>query len=63
MLDYAASAARYWSIEELRAGFEVDCGHRGSSPERTVEALLGPGADVEQFWERAQENLRAGHSG
>jgi hypothetical protein len=60
MLDYAANAVVYWPIERLRERFLRDCAEAGQDPERLVAEVAGPGLEGEAFWERAQENLRAG---
>jgi hypothetical protein len=59
MLDYAANAVRYWPLAELRATFEataLDDGTTGA--ERLREAV--PNLDPEVFWQRVEENLKAG---
>ena len=62
MLDYAANAVVYWPIEVLRAAFEKRCADETPprEPEVEVTALIGPDADVEEFWKRAETNLQAG---
>lgn len=57
MLDYAANGVSYWSIEELRAQFA----HGREDPDKALVNLLGdPSADIEDFWQKAKTNLRAG---
>lgn len=60
MLDYAANAVVYWPIEALRADFEQQCDRLGCDPTQELEELLGPGADIEQFWQQVKTNLQAG---
>lgn len=60
VLDYAANAVVYWPIERLRELFVRECERSGSDPEELVAAVLGADGDVEEFWQRADENLRAG---
>jgi hypothetical protein len=60
MLDYAANAVVYWPVEAIRARFEEACRQRGSEPEKEIETLVGPGAGVEDFWQRVKTNLQAG---
>lgn len=60
MLDYAANAVAYWPVEAVRARFEEGCRNRGADPAKEVETLAGPGAGVEDFWQRVKTNLQAG---
>jgi hypothetical protein len=60
VLDYAANAVVYWPIDRLRELFVRECERSGSDPEELVAAVIGADGDVEEFWQRANENLRAG---
>src|SRR5215475_5384508 len=60
MLDYAAHAVLYWSIDKLRATFEQTCATQGSDPVQVLEALLGPAVDQEWFWQQVKTNLQLG---
>jgi hypothetical protein len=60
LLDYAANAVVYWPVEAVRARFEECCRQGGPDPARDIETLLGPGADMESFWQRVKTNLQAG---
>jgi hypothetical protein len=60
MLDYAANAVVYWPIERLRETFTRDCNAAGHDPAALVAETAGEDADVDTFWRRAEENLRAG---
>jgi hypothetical protein len=60
MLDYAANAVVYWPIERLRELFIRQAERAGHDPEQLVADVAGPETDVEEFWEQAGENLRAG---
>jgi hypothetical protein len=60
MLDYAANGVVYWPLEQLRELFARQCERASTDPEQVVAELVGEEADVEAFWERAGENLRAG---
>lgn len=59
LLDYAANAVVYWPIEQLRKRFAAECGD-GEDPDAKVLELVGSELDVEGFWQRAEDNLRAG---
>jgi hypothetical protein len=59
MLDYAANAVSYWSIEKIRERFESQENSNGPSPDEQLLELLGPNADIETFWERVKTNLLA----
>lgn len=60
MLDYAANGVVYWPLEQLRELFALQCDREGEDPEQVVSELAGDESDVEAFWERVGENLRAG---
>jgi hypothetical protein len=60
MLDYAANAVVYWPIERLRETFTRDCHAADRDPAALVAETAGEDADVDAFWQRAEENLRAG---
>jgi hypothetical protein len=60
MLDYAANAVVYWPIERLRELFVRQAERADIDPDQLVADAAGPDTDVEEFWEQAGENLRAG---
>lgn len=60
MLDYAANAVVYWPIERLRELLIRRAERIGRDPDELVADAAGPEADVEEFWARAGQNLRAG---
>ena len=55
MLEYAANATAYWSIEKLRLRFEA-----GADPEARLMEFLNGSKEPEEFWQHAGDNLRAG---
>jgi hypothetical protein len=58
MLDYAANGVHGWG--SLRVAFEKICLEEGVDAESKVRGLIGPDADIQQFWLRVDDNLRAG---
>jgi len=60
MLDYAANGVRYWADGALRQLFERTCAGTGRDPGAVLEEVVGPDADAEDFWVRAERNLRGG---
>src|SRR4051795_2248946 len=60
MLDYAANGVVYWPIEKLREFFVRRCVRDSLDPILVVAEVAGSEVDVEEFWERAGDNLRAG---
>lgn len=59
MLDYAANGVRYWPIDELQRSLRA----RADREKRTVEdlvAALVADVDVDEFWQRVEDNLRQG---
>ena len=64
MLDYAANAVAYWSLEKVIAEHEKTCSASGSDPVEQVAELLDISptdeAALETYWQRAKTNLQAG---
>src|SRR5215213_2537709 len=60
MLDYAANGVVYWPVEKLRETFAQRCAAEGIDPETVVADLVGDSGGVEEFWQSAGDNLRAG---
>jgi hypothetical protein len=60
MLDYAANAVAYWSVEEVKARFESRCQDGGLDPEAELAGLLGEAREASTFWQQVKTNLQAG---
>lgn len=60
MLDYAANAVVYWSIEEIRAKFEATCTAGNVDPAEKLREFLDASEGQEEFWQKAKTNLQAG---
>jgi hypothetical protein len=60
MLDYAANAVVYWSIEKIQSQFEASCQLQGNEAEQVLINFLGTTTDPEQFWQQVKTNLQAG---
>jgi hypothetical protein len=60
MLDYAANGVVYWPLEQLRELFARRCERDGVDPVSVVADVAGSDVDLEEFWGRAGDNLRAG---
>ncbi|BAZ51478.1 hypothetical protein NIES4103_41270 [Nostoc sp. NIES-4103] len=56
MLDYAANAVVYWSVEKIRAQFEAKL----NAEQQLIEFLGTEEVDVEKFWQKVKTNLQAG---
>jgi hypothetical protein len=60
MLDYAANAVVYWSVEKVRASFEARCQKDGLDPEVLLSEFVGEGQEVAAFWQKVKTNFQAG---
>lgn len=64
MLDYAANAVVYWSLEEIRAKFEAKCEAQGQIADELILELIASDPQESQnavaFWELVKTNLQAG---
>ena len=62
LLEYAAHATRYWTIEQIRASFEAEQGGDEQARVRLAEFREQEGAEdgaYEAFWDEVGTNLRA----
>jgi hypothetical protein len=59
LLDYAANASAFWSVEKIRAAFEARHSHTAEADAGLAE-LLGDDQDPERFWMSVGVNLKAG---
>ena len=60
MMDYAANAVSYWSIEQVQARFEQRS-DMGEAPGGTeLEDFLDDQESAAEFWQRVETNLQAG---
>lgn len=59
LLEYAANALNYWSVDTIRKSFELNCQKQGVSPDEKIlnkfEIQL-----VEDFWLKVKSNLENG---
>lgn len=60
MLDYAANAVAYWSIDKVVAEFESTCSNRNLDSTAVLAEHLDEEVDAEAFWQQVQTNLQAG---
>ena len=60
MLDYAANGTRYWGDGALSQLFGQTCAGAGRDPAAVLEEVVGQDADAQDFWDRAERNLRGG---
>jgi hypothetical protein len=60
MLDYAANGVVYWPLEQLRELFARQCERDDDDPDLVISEVAGEETDIEDFWARVGENLRAG---
>ena len=59
MLDYAANGLAFWTIDDLRSTFDTTCEEDDRNPEEVLKGFLGDDEDVEVFWLKVEENIRA----
>jgi hypothetical protein len=60
MLDYAANAVAYWSVEEVISRFGARCQGDGLDPVVVLSEFAGEGQEVAAFWQKVKTNLQAG---
>lgn len=60
ILDYAANAVAYWSIESLEATYEEQCKTNDINPNDAINQLIDDDSSFDEFWEQVSTNLKAG---
>jgi len=60
MLDYAANAVAYWSVDRLKGMFDATWEQEGQDPEAVITDFIGEGEDPDVFWTTVKTNLQAG---
>src|SRR3954469_22707966 len=60
MLEYAANARSYWSVDALRAWFNARCEGRGVEPDRALQEAFPSVENADSYWEMVATNLAAG---
>ena len=60
ILDYAANAVTYWSIEEIISKFRMTCEAGGQDTEKILDTFLGESFFKDKFWETVDNNLKSG---
>ena len=60
MLDYAANAALYWPVEQIRALFQANCQAQSLNSEQKLDEFLGNVDKHEEFWKEVKTNIQAG---
>jgi len=61
MLEYAANASAYWSVETVRAWFDAKCSADRIDADARLREFLDEDRDVEDFWATLEANLDAGN--
>jgi len=59
ILDYAANAVVYWTIDSIRSKFEERCRALGADPDQELVEKLGR-SETQEFWQDVSANLEAG---
>ena len=60
MLDYAANAVTYWSIDRLKSMYDTTWEHEGKEPADVLQDFIGEETDPDYFWNTVKTNLQAG---
>ncbi len=60
MLDYAANAMAYWSVDSVATSFEQTCTRVGKAADEVLAEFLGKDGDPDGFWQKVKTNLQAG---
>lgn len=60
ILDYAANAVAYWSIDQLISEFDSNCKSNNLDPNEQIDILIDNESTIDEFWEQVSTNLKAG---
>lgn len=60
ILDYAANAVSYWTIEQLINTFENNCKSNNLDPNEEINKLINEDYSITEYWELVSTNLKAG---
>ncbi len=60
MLDYAANATVYWSVDVIKTQFELQCQTHNCDPNVILETFLEAAIDIDEYWQNVKTNLQAG---
>jgi len=60
MIEYAANAVTYWSIEKIRHHFETKCEELELDPDQQLTDRLEIEVTYEDYWEKVTANLNTG---
>lgn len=60
ILDYAANAVSYWSIEEIISKYQQTCEITNQDADKILETFLGESYFKDKFWETVDGNLKSG---
>ena len=58
--DYAANAASYWAVDQIRDAFETERPRGGRDADEDLATHIGAEGVPERFWEEVATNLHAG---
>lgn len=59
MLDYAANAVLYWSVETIQTLLRERCDREGRDPDELLCELLGDAMTTDDYWQAVKTNLAA----
>src|ERR1700743_416806 len=60
ILDYAANAVSYWSIDEIISKYQQTCEITNQDADKILETFLGESYFKDKFWETVDNNLKSG---
>jgi len=60
MLDYAANATSYWTIERIQAQFELNCEKNDIEPGTELDDKFEDDIDYSEYWKKVADNLQSG---
>jgi len=60
MLEYAANASSYWSVDSIRARLEATCESRNVDAGRVLTEFLAGETETADFWQALEANLKSG---
>jgi len=60
LLEYAANASFYWSVDKIKTCFENKCAQKNENADSLLAQFLEDRTSPEEYWQQVKTNLQAG---
>lgn len=60
LLEYAANALNYWTVDSIRRNYEQNCDKKKVEADKYITETFNFSIDVEEYWSKVSSNLEKG---